>query len=97
MFSWRTDWKLTPNRFTQLQRELSAAGREVVDLTISNPTRVGLHMTRKLFCRRWAILGVWITMRSLEDCARRGRPVGKGSVAARAEIVQDFVFVTPER
>jgi alanine-synthesizing transaminase len=43
MFSRRTDWKLTPNRFTQVQRELQAAGREVLDLTISNPTRAGLH------------------------------------------------------
>jgi alanine-synthesizing transaminase len=43
MFSRRTDWKLTPNRFTQVQRELQTAGREVVDLTISNPTRAGLH------------------------------------------------------
>ena len=43
MFSHRTDWKLTPNRFTQAQRELQAAGREVVDLTISNPTRAELH------------------------------------------------------
>jgi aspartate/methionine/tyrosine aminotransferase len=43
MFSKRTGWKLTPNRFTQAERELRAAGREVVDLTISNPTRVGLR------------------------------------------------------
>jgi len=43
MFSRRTDWKLTPNRFTQAQQELIAAGREVLDLTISNPTRAGLH------------------------------------------------------
>ena len=43
MFSHRTDWKLTPNRFTQAQRELQAAGREVLDLTISNPTRAELH------------------------------------------------------
>ncbi len=43
MFSRRTDWKLTPNRFTQVQRELAASGREVLDLTISNPTRAGLH------------------------------------------------------
>jgi alanine-synthesizing transaminase len=42
MFSRRTDWKLTPNRFTQAQQEASAAGREVLDLTISNPTRAGL-------------------------------------------------------
>jgi alanine-synthesizing transaminase len=43
MFSKRTDWKLTPNRFTELQRELRAGGREVIDLTVSNPTRVGLR------------------------------------------------------
>jgi alanine-synthesizing transaminase len=42
MFSKRTDWKLTPNRFTEVQRELHAAGREVLDLTVSNPTRAGL-------------------------------------------------------
>jgi alanine-synthesizing transaminase len=43
MFSHRTDWKLTPNRFTQVQRELQAAGRKVLDLTLSNPTRAELH------------------------------------------------------
>ena len=43
MFSHRTDWKLTPNRFTQVQQELQAEGREVLDLTISNPTRAELH------------------------------------------------------
>jgi len=43
MFSRRTDWKLTPNRFTEVQRESQAAGREVLDLTISNPTRAELH------------------------------------------------------
>jgi alanine-synthesizing transaminase len=43
MFSRRTDWKLAPNRFTQVQQEVRAAGREVLDLTISNPTRAELH------------------------------------------------------
>ena len=42
MFSRRTDWKLTPNRFTEAQRELRATGRELLDLTVSNPTRAGL-------------------------------------------------------
>ncbi|HVO82723.1 MAG TPA: pyridoxal phosphate-dependent aminotransferase [Terriglobales bacterium] len=42
MFSHRTDWKLTPNRFTEAQQELRAAGMEVLDLTVSNPTCVGL-------------------------------------------------------
>ncbi len=43
MFSKRTDWKLTLNRLTEVQRELRAAGRKVLDLTVSNPTRAGLR------------------------------------------------------
>jgi aspartate/methionine/tyrosine aminotransferase len=43
MFSHRTGWKLTPNRYSEAQHELRAAGREVLDLTVSNPTRVGLR------------------------------------------------------
>jgi alanine-synthesizing transaminase len=43
MFSQRTAWRLTPNRFTEAQREIAAAGREVLDLTVSNPTRAGLR------------------------------------------------------
>jgi len=42
MFSKRTDWKLTPNRLTEAQREATAAGSELLDLTVSNPTRAGL-------------------------------------------------------
>jgi alanine-synthesizing transaminase len=43
MFSRRTDWELTPNRLTRAQHELQAAGREVLDLTVSNPTRADLR------------------------------------------------------
>jgi aspartate/methionine/tyrosine aminotransferase len=44
MYSKRTDWKLTPNRFSQAQAELRAAGTEVLDLSVSNPTRAGLQL-----------------------------------------------------
>lgn len=43
MFSNRTAWKLAPNRFTEAQRELAQSGANILDLTISNPTRAGLH------------------------------------------------------
>src|ERR1700733_12151006 len=42
MFSKRSNWKLTPNRFTQAHREVLSAGGVVVDLTVSHPTRAGL-------------------------------------------------------
>lgn len=43
MFSKRTGWKLTPNRFTQTQEELRASGAEILDLSVSNPTQASLH------------------------------------------------------
>jgi aspartate/methionine/tyrosine aminotransferase len=42
MFSRRTQWKLAPNRFTQAQSDLRASGIPILDLSTSNPTRVGL-------------------------------------------------------
>jgi alanine-synthesizing transaminase len=43
MFSERTGWKLTLNRFTESLRELQAQGIKLLDLTVSNPTRAGLQ------------------------------------------------------
>jgi len=42
MFSDRTNWKLAQNRFTQAVEQARAAGSKILDLTVSNPTRVGL-------------------------------------------------------
>jgi len=43
MFSKRTEWKLTPNRFAQAQADVRATGMEILDLSVSNPTRAELH------------------------------------------------------
>src|SRR5215467_4756820 len=43
MFSERTNWRLTQNRFTQSVEEARAKGVRLLDLTASNPTRVGLR------------------------------------------------------
>lgn len=42
MFSNRTNWKLTRNRLTETLEDVRSSGARVIDLTISNPTRVGL-------------------------------------------------------
>ena len=41
MFSSRTNWDLTPNRLAAELARMRARGREVLDLTESNPTRCG--------------------------------------------------------
>jgi aspartate/methionine/tyrosine aminotransferase len=43
MFSERTNWRLTRNRFTRAVEDVRARGTRVLDLTASNPTRVGLE------------------------------------------------------
>ena len=43
MFSHRTNWKLTPNRLTQVLNEVRASGAPILDLTISNPTQCGFR------------------------------------------------------
>jgi alanine-synthesizing transaminase len=43
MFSNRTNWKLTQNCLTEALEEARSSSAPVLDLTISNPTRAGLH------------------------------------------------------
>ena len=43
MFSRRTAWRLTENDFTRAISSHRAAGRELLDLTVSNPTVAGLR------------------------------------------------------
>jgi alanine-synthesizing transaminase len=43
MFSERTNWKLAQNRFTRALEQVRAKGDRILDLTVSNPTRAGLH------------------------------------------------------
>ena len=43
MFARRTNWNLTANAYTRAIEEHRLANRELLDLTASNPTTVGLH------------------------------------------------------
>ncbi len=43
MFSQRTNWRLSPNSLTRAIEEVRASGREILDLTVSNPTEAGIR------------------------------------------------------
>jgi len=79
MFSRRTEWKLAPNRFTQAQQDALALGREVLDLTISNPTRVNLRYDAE------TILGSLIDPAALEY-----DPQPKGLRSAREAVASYY-------
>ena len=42
-FAQRTSWNLNPNRYTEVLEAHRRSGRELLDLTASNPTTVGLR------------------------------------------------------
>ena len=79
MFSERTNWKLSQNRFTQAVEEARAVGARILDLTVSNPTRVGLEYDAK------AILGALNSARALDY-----DPQAKGLAEARKAVAQYY-------
>jgi alanine-synthesizing transaminase len=75
MFSERTNWKRAQNRFTQALEEVRARGAKVLDLTVSNPTRAGLHYEEQ------TILGALASPRALDY-----DPQSKGLREAREAV-----------
>jgi alanine-synthesizing transaminase len=77
MFSNRTDWKLTRNRLTEALEEAQSSGARILDLTISNPTRAGLHYNEP------EILQSLASPRSMDyDPQPKGLPSARAAVAA---------------
>jgi len=91
MFSKRTDWKLTPNRFAQAQEEARASGTEVLDLSVSNPTRAGLQFDQD------AILQALAQPEALEyDPQPKGLMSARKAVARYYKDAHDVHDVDPE-
>jgi alanine-synthesizing transaminase len=75
MFSERTNWKLARNRFTEAVEAVRASGIQPLDLTASNPTRVGLKYESA------AILAALHSERALDY-----DPQAKGTLTARQAV-----------
>jgi alanine-synthesizing transaminase len=92
MFSDRTNWKLATNRLTQALEEVRAGGTRVLDLTLSNPTRTGLHYDDA------AILRSLASPRAMDyDPQPKGLPDARAAVAAYYQTVQAIQDFDPER
>jgi aspartate/methionine/tyrosine aminotransferase len=77
MFSERTNWKLTQNRLTQAVEEVRSGRAKVLDLTVSNPTRVGLQYDER------GILEALTSPRALDyDPQAKGLREAREAVAA---------------
>src|SRR6516162_2969445 len=74
MFSRRTSWNLCTNRYTQALEAHRRAGRELLDLTASNPTTVDLHYREEEL------------LRAVTSRAMTYEPAPKGLMPAREAI-----------
>ena len=76
MFSHRTNWQLSPNRLTQALEEMRLVGTKILDLSASNPTRVGLFYDER------AILDSLASAKSLDyDPQSKGLRTAREAVA----------------
>jgi len=79
MFSQRTNWKLSRNKYTEALEEVRASGAEIVDLTVSNPTQCGFQYDAE---RIVAAFG--------DSRALTYEPEAKGLLAARQEVARYY-------
>jgi aspartate/methionine/tyrosine aminotransferase len=90
MFSRRTSWKLTHNKYTESLERFRSSGRELLDLTSSNPTEVGLQYESE------RLLTALTSPRALEY-----EPMAKGLSLAREAVAEYYgersVEVSAER
>ncbi len=90
MFSRRTNWNLSPNRYTDALAAHQRSGRDLLDLTASNPTTVGLRYDAG------SILAALAAPQSLTY-----EPIAKGLLSARQAVAGYYreldVDVDPEQ
>jgi aspartate/methionine/tyrosine aminotransferase len=90
MFSRRTNWKLAKNAYTEALERFRASGRELLDLTASNPTEVGLQYESE------RLLKALSSSRALEY-----EPIAKGLLPARKVVAEYYaekrIEVSPEQ
>ncbi len=92
MFSDRTNWKLTRNRLTEALEQVKSSGARVLDLTTSNPTRVGLHYDEALILQSLA------SPKAMDyDPQPKGLLAARESVAAYYRGEHDVRSLDPEQ
>ena len=84
MFSRRTSWDLTPTPFARALAEHRSSGRELLDLSASNPTRIGLHFNDSEILRALSSPG-----------ALEYAPDNKGLLSARRAVAAYYAERLP--
>ena len=92
MFSHRTNWPLAPNAFTRALEEVRASGKEILDLTVSNPTDAGIRLDQDV------VLGALTSPDTMfYDPQSRGLLEARQAVCGYYRQSHDVFDLDPER
>ncbi len=92
MFSQRTHWKLTPNALTRAIADVRASGQKIIDLSVSNPTQVGLLPDGE------AVLAAFVNPEAMQyDPQPRGLLSARRAVCHYYREAQEIFDLDPER
>jgi len=107
MFSERTNWKLARNRYTDAIEDARARGARLLDLTASNPTRVGLEYDSRTILAALGsekaldydpqAKGLLAAREAVSEYYRDRCARGEGDVASNVSTTGDLETVDPER
>ncbi len=75
MFSHRTNWHLAPNALSRAIQDVRASGKEILDLTVSNPTEAGIQLDAEV------VLGALVNPEAM-----RYDPQPRGLLSARKAV-----------
>jgi alanine-synthesizing transaminase len=79
MFSKRTDWNLDENAYSRAVRKHRESGREILDLTVSNPTQCGFEYPSAAILKSLAVTD-----------ALHYHPEPKGLLSARGAVAEYY-------
>ncbi len=104
MFSHRTAWNLATNRYSEALAQHRRAGRELLDLTASNPTTIGLSYReaglvqaisgREVFTYQPIAKGLLSARQAIADYyVEKGRPVDPEDLILATSTSEAYSFV----
>jgi alanine-synthesizing transaminase len=104
MFSARLDWQAAQNRLAEREAARRAADRPILDLTVTNPTEVGLSYPGQALANALgdpgiasyepAPFGLWPARAAVAaDFARRGAAVPPGAIALTASSSESYALL----
>ena len=94
LFARRTNWNLTTNAYTRAMEEHRREGKELLDLTASNPTTVGLHYQRDEILRALANPQALIYEPSAQGLLSAREAIAGYYAERGIEISPDDLFLT---